>query len=740
MAQDIEYSKGVQRYLKLIRDYDARYADWRGRVEKITKRYRDEGKQITQQMASTARMNILWANVQTIRPAMFSALPKPDVFRRWRDNDPVGRVAANVLERALEYELDQYDDFAQSMESCVMDRLLSARGTCWVRYEPTIVKEEAQPTDDEAQPGQSEGDAGDTAGYDAAGREDRPLGDNQEASGYETEGAERVSHECAPVDYVHWKDFGHEVARTWPEVSVVWRVLYMTREALEERFGEEVAKSIPIDANPNRNDTKAANTITGKDAARAKIYEIWDKSTRKACWISKAVAEELDERDDPLGLDNFFPCPRPLYGTLTNDELVPVPDFVLYQDLANELDIITDRIDGLIRALKVTGCYNNSFPEIQRLFTEAGNTDLVAIKDWASFAASEGLSGALDLVDLKPIYEALQAAYEARKECIDQIYQITGIGDLMRFDNDPQATATAEKLKGQYGSLRLRHQQKQVVRFATEIIRLKAEIICSKFQPEMLAKIGGVAQMLPEDQQYVPQAIELLRNNVLREFRVEVSSDALVQMDEAQEKSDRVEFLKAVGDFMTQGVQAVEAQPEMAPVIAELFKFGVTAFKVGKGLEGMLDQAIDQMKRQPPQKKSDPEQTKAQASVQIAQAKAQADTQTGQARIAAEVQGDRQKAQIAAQLEAQKQQLQERQAVAEQAAEARRDAIKAHLDAGLERQRQELDARMGQMEQHIKLILEGMRDRTAIEVAEINHGSAVETAQISAANRSEART
>jgi hypothetical protein len=54
---------------------------------------------------------------------------------------------------------------------------------------------------------------------------------------------EELEYECAPVDYVHWKDFGHSVARTWEEVTRVWRAVYMTKDALEERFGKEMAKA-----------------------------------------------------------------------------------------------------------------------------------------------------------------------------------------------------------------------------------------------------------------------------------------------------------------------------------------------------------------------------------------------------------------------------------------------------------------------------------------------------------------
>ena len=567
---DSEHDPEVGRYLKIIADYDDKFKDWKGRCDKIVRRYRDEGKSISTQLTSTARMNILWSNTNILAPAMYSTTPKPDVMRRWRDNDPVGRVAALLLERGLDYELSQYDDFSATLSQTVLDKILCSRGTAWVRYEPTLEPmldetaeqqaEAPQITDDTAQPA----DDGPVA--------DAPTETN-EVSGPSEGYGEEVTHECAPCDFVHWRDFGHNVARTWSEVDVVWRIVYLSKAALEDRFGEEVADQIAIDQDPNRPSDRQTNTLHGKSSNKAKVYEIWDKARRKVIFINKGYKSVLDSDDDPLGLDEFWPCPRPLFGTITTDTLVPVPDFILWQDLANELDIITDRIDGLIRALKVSGVYNATYPELQRLFTEAANTDMVPVKDWASFAAANGLEGAMSLVDLEPIFNALTAAYGARKECLDQIYQVTAIGDLMRMDNDPSATATAEKLKGQYGSLRIRSQQKEVVRFATDIIRIKAQIICNKFQPEMIAKIGGADQLLPDDRQLVPQAIELLRNNVMRDFRVEVSTDALVQMDENQEKADRLEFLNAVGTFLQKAQTAVQSAPETAPIVVSVRAF-----------------------------------------------------------------------------------------------------------------------------------------------------------------------
>ncbi len=196
---------GVQKWLNHISAYDREFKKWEGRVEKILKRYRDEMRD-GRRGYTEARYNILWANVQTLTAAVYSKTPQPDVSRRFRDNDPVGRVASLILERALDYEIQHYPDYRQTMRECVLDRFLGGRGTSWVRYEPHF----------------------------RAMATGAPV-DGEQVSEDVDEPQEELDYECAPTDYVHWKDFGHTVARTWEEVTAVWRRAYMTRQMLVER-------------------------------------------------------------------------------------------------------------------------------------------------------------------------------------------------------------------------------------------------------------------------------------------------------------------------------------------------------------------------------------------------------------------------------------------------------------------------------------------------------------------------
>jgi hypothetical protein len=751
MAQQTR-SPEVERYLGYITAYDKAFNKWTDRTTKIVKRYRDDAKEYTYGNES-ARFNILWANVQTLVPATFSRLPQPDVSRRFRDSDPVGRVASLLLERALEFEVRHYPDYREAMKNSVMDRFLGGRGVSWVRYEPVTSVQEPISPDDEAgdDPAVIEG-----AGADQIS-EDGPL--------------EQIDDETAPVDYVHWRDFGHSVARTWEEVSCVWRKVYLPYADLCERFGEETARRIPLDAS-NPAEGYGESKMPSNDVGMGKqacIYEIWDKTTQKAVWISKNVGVLLDEKDDPLGLEGFWPCAKPLYGTITSDTLVPVPDFIQYQDQANELDTISDRIDGLIKALKVRGVYNAEFKELQRLFTETGNNDLVPVKSFASFAEKGGLKGAMDLVDLGPIAQALQIAFEARSNVVDQIYAITGISDIMRGETDAAETAKAQGIKARFGAVRLRDTQDAVAIYATELLRLKSQIICNKFRFSTILDMSSAMQLLSSDQELLRPALELLtgrsisdeewaitvqelqskKNKVSRNFRIEVDADSLVQIDEDAQKADRLEFIEMVSKFLQQAVPAAQSQPELAPVLVEILKFGVSAFKAGKTLEGMIDNAAETLTKQiqaqagqpkPPPIEIQKVQAESQARIQEKQAGAQMDMQMEQHRTqleSAKLQQEGQIEMLKAHLEQQtaeaEQRYQAQQAAQETAMEMQRDEMERQSQERLAQMQAMLEADKAERDRQFQMLIAAMNNQVKLEVAEIGAQTTLEASQISAA-------
>ena len=688
-----------------IAQYERTFKEWEGRADKIVKRYRDDQRSRNN---PNAKFNILWSNVQTITPAIFARLPRPDVSRRFRDNDPIGRVASMMLERALEYEIEHYGDYASAMKQSVQDRLLGGRGTSWVRYEPHIIGEAG-----------GEGEGAPDDGYQLT----EDIDEAETEGGMHREDQERIEYECAPVDYVHWRDFGLTVARTWEEVTAVWRKVYLGRPALVERFGEELGGKIPLDTKPDS--SKTYNEKMGEGANEAVIYEIWDKTTGQVIWLSKSMGKILDERDDPLELENFWPCPKPIFSTLTTDSLVPVPDFVLYQDQARQLDTLADRIDGFIQALKVRGVYDASEPSLARLFSEGENNALLPVKNYGAFSEKGGLQGAINLVDIKPIAEGLNMAYQAMEQVKGQIYEIMGIADIQRGQTDPNETLGAQIIKSNNASGRLKTMQHDVVNFATALLQIKAQIICQHFTDDTIVKISGAMQLSPQDQQYIPQALQLLKDEPAKNFRIEVTTDSMIYQDEQQEKQDRMEFLQAMSGFMQQAIPAAQSTPELTPLLMEMLKFGVTAFKAGKGLEGLIDETADKFRQQAKQmegqpKPPSPEQQKMQMTMQIEQAKLQATQASDQAKAQAEAQ----KIQMEVQAEQQKLQMQMELEKAKQEYQAQENQLKFQLEAERNAADREMEAKLMQMKMN-------MERNTALMLAYVNNGAKIEQARIS---------
>lgn len=670
--------------MQMVANYERDFKKWDSRSDKIIKRYRDEQRETG---AGASKFNILWSNVQTLSAATYARLPQPDVSRRFKDQDPVGRVGALILERALDYDITHYRDYRSTLKSCVQDRFLGGRGTAWARYEPKFGAEQIlQVTED-------------------------------------VEAIEDLQYECAPIDYVHWKEFGHNVARTWEELHTVWRKVYMGREACIERFGEELGKLIPLDSRPESQDKQ----MKEDQQARALIYEFWTKNGNKAIWTSKSLGKILEELDDPLGLEEFFPCPRPLYSTLTNESLVPVPDFTLYQDQARQLDTLCDRIDGLIQALQVKGVYNAEFPELQRLFTEGVNTNLIPVKSFQVFSEKQGLKGAIDMVDLAPIYGALEAAYAAFQQVLKQIYDLTGIADIVRGQTDADETATAQQIKGQYASLRLNTMKHDVAQFATEILQLKAQIMLNKFEPDTLLQIAAVDQLSEQDKAVIPQAMELLKNKAMQGFRIEIAADSLVQIDEQAEKQQRTEFIKIIGSYLKDAQPVVSTAPMLAPLVLELLKFGAAAFKVGKTMEGLIDETADKLKaaaeQAMAQPKPNPEMAKVQADQQIAAQKVQGVIQVAQAKAQQQAQTDQQEFAMDQRRLQMEEQMRERELQFQAHIEQNRN----QMEAMRAQQQGQIDAALTRFEAMLKY-------KTAIEVAEIGADATLSAAQTNAAN------
>jgi hypothetical protein len=343
---------------------------------------------------------------------------------------------------------------------------------------------------------------------------------------------------------------------------------------------------------------------------------------------------------------------------------------------------------------------------LQRLFTEGENNTLLPIKNWGAFAEKQGMAGAINLVDIAPIAAALQSSYQAMDQVKSQIYEIMGIADIQRGQTDPNETLGAQIIKSNNASGRLKTMQHEVVNFATSLLQIKAQIICQHFTDDTIVKISGAMQLSPQDQQLIPQALMLLKDEPAKNFRIEVTTDSMIYQDEQQEKQNRVEFLTAVSQFMQTALPVATQSPELTPLLMEMLKFGVTAFKAGKGMEGLIDETADKFRAQAKAaegqpKPPTPEMQKLQMQAQIKQAEMQM-----------QVQMDQQKMQMEVEFEKAKQEYQ-----------AQENNLKFRLEAERNAADREMELKIAQMKMHTER-------NTQVLLAHINNGAKIEVARI----------
>jgi hypothetical protein len=682
---------------------------WRKSGDEIQCRYMDDRAHYEGGGQFEKRINILWANTEVQKGALFGRLGKPDVRRAFPlpgKRNKIARTAALVMERALVSCANRYEADLQ-IENAVEDDLLPGRGQCWIEYEPT-------------------------------------LGTDEET------GQPVVTYQTARIQHVEWKSFRHGNGRSWEDVPWVARELLFTKTDLKKRWGDKLGDAIPVNQVV---DEEHINADAKKDGSfkRARVWEIWYKPEQIRVYVAEGFDEELEREEDPYRLEGFFPCPRPLYSVKTTSSLTPRPEFLQYKDQADELDRVNTRIWKLLEKLKYCGVYDGSAEDGDALKSIGSLQDgeFLPYKNFAALAERGGLAAAFQVRDLAPIAATVQALAQRAMELLQAIYEITGISDIMRGMSDSNETLGAQKLKANFGSGRLQRKRTEVQRFVKALYRMKAEIIAEHFEREQLEMMTGIqlpleverndAQMKlrqfkqqmqqaqaqqqpqqegqpPAPQQAMPQMpdqdqmadlqskadacsweeiSEILRSDDRRNYTIDVETDETVAADEETEKQQRTEFMGAMTQWLQVAIPAIQANPTQAPLFKELTMFFMGGFKVGRSLEEQFEDAFDQIKNTPPQ--PNPEAEKVEAEMAMAKEKHGMEMQKAQA----DIQGKQQVAQLNAQAK------QGDLAAKQQTAEV--DMAKQRSDMELEQQKAHLQMQI----EYAKLQLE--REKLAME-------------------------
>jgi hypothetical protein len=548
----------VKHWLQAINLASDEEKDWREDADKALERY---------SKTKARAFNVLYANTETVVPALYNSEPLPDVRRRFGDGDQ-NKTVASVLERAVSMQAELYGLDA-CMQAAVLDRQLQGRGVTRLRV---------------------------------------------------IDGPNGSKHiECEPVA---WDDFRRGPAKRWRDVPWVAFRHKMTREELLV-INPDTGAKVELDAVIGSDEDRRDKDKIADQFKRATVWEIWDRAELKVYFIGEAYEDgPISVVDDPYKLREFFPTPEPLYAVKRTDTLVPVCQFTLWKPLADEVDNLTARIAAVINVMKLRGLYDGAFSEVVSKLKDLQDGDLAAAPDAARAMQQGGIERAIWIWPADMAAKVVTALYEAREQAKRQLHEMTGVADILRGSTQASETATAQQIKAQWGSLRLQNAQRDVQRHARDLFRMLADLTGGVLEPAEIAAMVG-----PElAQQMTPELWALLKNDLQREFVIEIETDSTIRADLTRAQENVAGFVQGFGTYIQSVGPAVQAGMMPGPVAVKLLMAFARNFKLGREAESALDEWVkflEQQAQQPPRPDPAAEAEKAKTEMEAQQAQAE---------------------------------------------------------------------------------------------------------------------
>lgn len=533
---------------------------WLNEISSARKRekdFRKEGGRVLEIYSGEKEtpFNILYSNTETMLPALYSAVPRPVVQRRFKDEDPLGKAAATAGQRVLEFlvdtNVDGYETFDEGIKAVVLDGLLPGRGILSVKYDAQVE---------------------------------------------EYKESELVCVETRPWNRVF---FGY--AKKWSKVPWIAYEEHIDKDEAKRLFGKNALRFTEHEEDDEDKDDEEKG-----QRKTAIIYQIWDKDGgRKVRYVSEQIKDDfLRVDDDPLELTGFFNCPKPIQFFEKSSDLSPVALYKLYENQAVELNRLTLRINRIVSAIKARGVYDSELGEDIGNLMEADDNALVPADKSSSLAAEKGLQNAIWFMPIEQLTAVLMQLYQAREQCKRVIYEITGIADIMRGSSAASETLGAQEIKQHWGTLRLKRLQKEVQRYARDVLRMMLEVAVTKFSVETFARMTGlpfvsedekssamqvVNSGSPPDQRMLEvlnspsweEVLKMLRNDTQRAYRIDIETNSTVEPEAVEDQKHIAELMNSLGQYLngvtplvTSGSLPFEAAQAMLLAIIRRFRFG----------------------------------------------------------------------------------------------------------------------------------------------------------------------
>lgn len=529
--------------------------------------------------------NIHHSNVETIVPAIYNSTPVPDI-RAKIETDQIGRAVAGILEKVVAAQIDD-NALDIEVEAAAVDVISAGRGMVRVAFEADEQTQEFQ---------------------------EITLNESGEPE-ITTTTETTLINERVVYKVVSWRDYVEGPASRFGDVPWVAFRHMLSDDALAEMGLVDDEK-----------DTKDDDEYSDENDATI-VWEVWCKEDRDVIFIRENDGKELKRVADPLGLSGFFPIPKPMQGIEIASKRLPVCPYRLYRTQAEELDRVTRRIQAILSGLKVKGIIIGDASDLDRLAI-ADDNELVPIGNMESLMATGGIDKAIMWWPFEKAITVLRELYMARDQIKQLIYEITGISDIVRGASKTSETATAQQIKTQWGSLRIKKAQRLVERHVRDLFVLTAEIIAKNFSVARIQEITG--------EQYGTELEQILAGGI-NQYRIDIESDSTIRSDLSRMKGEMEGFLNGTAQFFGTMGPIVSAKPELGGPIMRLYQTFANQFNLGKQAQEALEEMatnLDQAKQeQGPTPEQQAQQAEMQAKMQAEQQKAQMDMQRFQLEV-----------------------------------------------------------------------------------------------------------
>lgn len=534
---------------------------------------------------------LLWSVVQVEHSGIYSSQPVPDVRPANDEKNPIFRKASDVLERGIAHFVDD-QSFDENFHRSVDDYLAPGLGVVRVKLHSEIIqvpiKQDPMPPEVQA-----------TIQHEMSPEDQAILKDD-----LATRTEEGIGNQSINWEYVPWDRFGWEPCNSWKHCDWIYFRHRMTQAQIKDRFGRTVRAS-------KDKDDKDDNTSWKRKTYD--IYEVWDKKNRKVLFIAKNEQVPIEVNDDPLGLEGFWPIPTPMMTNIPSGELLPKPDYDYIEPYDKELNRLQERRMALIAQIKAVGGHDQGMPELADIYEQEDGQSL-PIQNLAQRTQGGGFDAVMFQLPLEEKVMVLAKLTEQIQFVKAQVDEILGIADIVRGVSNANEGVGTQELKGRWVGIRLSRKRDVVAFTVRQMFRIMGQLLTTHFTDENLVRLTQV--------EIEPQTLELLRNDLLMDFAIDIETDSTVARDEFRERETRQEMLGSVGQFAQTVLPMVQGGMLPADVSSAILRASLQPYaKYSRALdESMGDlQTTMQQLQQMNQKQQQTDQQLAQVSQEKAQ-------------------------------------------------------------------------------------------------------------------------